>query len=301
MTRWLVTGSGGQLGSDLLRVLAHSDAIGCDRAALDVADAEAVAAALERYRPTVVANAAAYTAVDDAEGDPDEAFRVNAVGPGVLADACRRAGALLLHISTDYVFDGTASEPYREEDPVCPATVYGRSKAEGERAVLETGAGYVVRTAWVYGAAGRNFVKTMAALALGREEVAVVADQRGSPTWSLQLAGGLLELASRRPAPGVYHCTNSGDTNWYGFARAVFEELGADPDRIRPTTTAEYPRPAPRPAYSVLSTAKWSEAGLTPLPHWRVALREAFVVDGPALGIRSAPRPALPDYEEEAR
>jgi dTDP-4-dehydrorhamnose reductase len=300
VTRWLVTGSAGQLGSDLLRALAGRDAVGCDRTELDVADGDAVAAAFARYRPTVVVNAAAFTAVDDAEGHPEPAFRVNAVGPGVLAEACAAAGALLVHVSTDYVFDGSAREPYAEDATVCPASVYGRSKAAGERAVLDRGSGYVVRTAWVYGARGRNFVKTMVALEARKREVRVVDDQRGSPTWSLDLANGLVELAERRPPAGIYHCTNAGDTTWYGLARAVFEELGADPDRVRPTTTAEFPRPAPRPAFSVLSPAGWIGAGLRPLPDWRVALRRAFEVDGVALGRRSAVGSALPDDEEEA-
>lgn len=300
MTRWLVTGSAGQLGSDLLRALAGGDAVGCDRTELDVADADSVAAAFARYRPTVVVNAAAFTAVDDAEGHPEPAFRVNAVGPGVLAEACAAAGALLVHVSTDYVFDGSAREPYAEDATVCPASVYGRSKAAGERAVLDCGSGYVVRTAWVYGARGRNFVKTMVALEAREREVRVVDDQRGSPTWSLDLANGLVELAERRPPAGIYHCTNAGDTTWYGLARAVFEELGADPDRVRPTTTAEFPRPAPRPAFSVLSQVRWIGAGLRPLPDWRVALRRAFEVDGVALGRQSAVGAALPDDEEEA-
>jgi len=286
MTRWLVTGAGGQLGSDLVDLLQRSGAevVGLARAELDITDADAVLAACERFHPDVVINAAAYTAVDAAESDPTTAFAVNAEGAGHVAAATAKLGARLVHVSTDYVFAGDATSPYDEEAPVAPRSVYGRSKAAGERAVLEAHPGaYVVRTAWVYGAVGQNFVKTMARLEREKETVTVVDDQRGSPTWSRDLADALITLARSDAPPGVYHCTNAGETTWFGFARAIFEELGADPTRVRPTTTAAFPRPAPRPAYSVLGHRRWQQAGLPAMRPWRDALRAAFAFCGPAL------------------
>jgi dTDP-4-dehydrorhamnose reductase len=273
--RWLVTGAGGQLGTDLLRVLAGADVDGRARGDLDITDPDSVAAAVTGR--DVVLNAAGWTDVDGAESDEARAYAANATGPAVLAAACARAGARLVHVSTDYVFAGDATTPYAEDAPVAPRSAYGRTKAAGERAVLEAGGpAYVVRTAWVYGETGANFVKTMARLERQREAVDVVDDQRGSPTWSRQLAAGLVELAGSGAPAGVYHCTNGGETTWCGLARAVFAELGADPERVRPTTTAAFPRPAPRPAYGVLSDAKWRAAGLTPLPAWREALAAAL-------------------------
>jgi dTDP-4-dehydrorhamnose reductase len=277
LSRWLVTGAGGQLGRDLVEVLAGRDVVAATRADLDIADPGAVDALLDRAHPQVVLNAAAYTDVDRAESEESVARRVNAVGPAVLAAACARTGAALVHVSTDYVFDGSARRPYPEDAPVCPTGAYGRTKAAGERAVLDSPVhGYVVRTAWVYGAHGSNFVKTMVRLAGARATVDVVDDQRGSPTWSYQLAHGLVSLADRLPPPGIYHATSGGEVSWYGFARAIFEELGADPDRVHPTTTELFPRPAARPAFSALSTRRWRDAGLAELPFWREALADAF-------------------------
>jgi len=285
-SRWLVTGARGQLGSDLCRVLAAAGlggdqllALGSDQ--LDVTSSAAVQAVFEDFRPQLVINAAAYTAVDQAETDEDRAFAVNAGGPALLAAAAARTGARLLQVSTDYVFAGEASQPYPEQAGPDPRSAYGRTKLAGELAVRELAPehGYVVRTAWVYGATGSNFVKTMARLEQSRDTLDVVDDQVGSPTWSADLARGLVELAGSAARPGIYHCTGSGETSWFGLARAVFEELGADPDRIRPTTTDKFPRPAPRPAYSVLSDRAWREAGLTAMPHWREALARAFAED----------------------
>ena len=278
----VVLGAGGQLGSDLVEILGDRVVGAYDRRALDVTDTAATRAAIPAGG--VVFNAAAYTNVDGAETDEDAAYAVNAVGPENLALACREAGATLVHVSTDYVFAGDAEEPYPVDAPVAPRSAYGRTKLAGEQAVLGAGAlAYVVRTAWVYGATGSNFVKTMARLEREREALSVVDDQRGSPTWSLHLARGLVELAESGAAPGIYHCTGGGDTTWCGLAKAVFEELGADPNRVKPITTAEFPRPAPRPAYSVLSDAEWRAAGLRPMPHWREALAEAFRRAGDAL------------------
>jgi dTDP-4-dehydrorhamnose reductase len=270
----LVVGAGGQLGSDLLAVLGNA-ARGLTRADLDVTDASAVRDAIHDIKPHVVYNAAAWTDVDGAETNEDAAYAANATAPGHLARAANDAGARLVHVSTDYVFAGDATRPYDVADPTAPTSAYGRTKLAGERAVRDAG-GYVVRTAWVYGATGGNFVKTMARLERERETVSVVDDQRGSPTWSRDLATGLVELATKAPEPGIYHCTNGGEATWYEFARAIFQRLGADPDRVQPCTTKDFPRPAPRPAYSVLSDRAWRAAGLTPLRHWREAL-DAFL------------------------
>jgi dTDP-4-dehydrorhamnose reductase len=279
--RWLVTGANGQLGSDLLRVLAGeppAGVVGLGRSALDITDPDAVRKVFLDVRPDLVLNAAGYTAVDAAESDEDTARLVNAEGPAVLALACAEHGASMVHVSTDYVFDGDARTPYPVDAPTVPRSAYGRTKLAGEQAVRAAlpGRSWVVRTAWVYGQTGSNFVKTMVRLERERDAIDVVDDQRGSPTWSADLARGLVALARRAPKPGVYHCTNSGDTTWYGLAQAVFAELGADASRVHPTSTDRFPRPAPRPAYSVLSADAWLAAGLPPLQHWRSALHAAL-------------------------
>jgi dTDP-4-dehydrorhamnose reductase len=292
----LIVGGFGQLGSDLTELLsqrpdvAFAKALGHDR--LDITDRDAVAAAVREWSAVVrsdgdhravVFNCAAYTDVDGAESDEAAAHLVNAVGPAHVAMACASTRSDLVHVSTDYVFAGDSERPYETDDKPAPRTAYGRTKLAGEQAVLAlTPQSYVVRTAWVYGATGGNFVKTMARLERTRDVVTVVDDQRGSPTWSRDLAGGLVALAETGRY-GVYHCTNSGDTTWCGFARAVFEELGADPTRVHPCTTADYPRPAPRPSYSVLGDAAWRAAGLGPLRPWRAALTAAFTAAGDAL------------------
>lgn len=281
--RLLVTGALGQLGTDVMAAAgaAGVPATGFGSAELDITDADAVESAVASFaaaggRPVIV-NCAAYTAVDAAETDEATAAAVNVTGPTNLAVSAAAHGVGLVHVSTDYVFPGDGDRPYEVTDPTGPRSVYGTTKLAGERAVLAAHpAAHVVRTAWVYGATGSNFVKTMAALAESRPTLSVVADQQGSPTWSADLASGLLELAGAEVAGGVLHATGAGDTTWYDFARAVFEELGHDPARITPTTTDAFPRPAPRPAYSVLSPSAWVAAGLRPLPPWRTALTTAF-------------------------
>lgn len=283
----LIPGGHGQLGSDLAALGSRYGTVHAPGSAeLDVTDVAAVRDALARLVDTaraddarpVVVNAAAYTAVDAAESDVDGATAVNSLAPGLLAEACARHGVPLVHVSTDYVFAGDASTPYEPDAPTGPRTIYGRTKLAGEQAVLAAGAdAWIVRTSWVYGATGKNFVKTMARLERQRTTLSVVDDQRGAPTWSAQLAAGLLELAGlaavgKGPVARVLHCSGAGQTTWCGLARAVFAELGADPQRVRPCTTRDYPLPAPRPAYSVLSSAAWVGAGLTPLPDWRDAL-----------------------------
>jgi len=283
--RWLVVGSHGQLGRDLLHVLARRDADTVDDVdlpELDIRDVDAVRARLRGA--DVVVNAAAWTDVDGAEAEEDAAYAVNALGAGNVARACAESGALVVHLSTDYVFDGTATSPYAEDATPSPRSAYGRTKAAGEDLVLGAAPdGYVVRTAWLYGAGGRNFVRTMAGLARRDGPVDVVVDQHGSPTWSRHLAAAIIELAAARPPAGIYHVTNSGTTTWHGLASAVFAAVGADAARVRPVTTAEFPRPAPRPAYSVLADTRWRVAGFAPLPSWDDALAEAIRTEGDAL------------------
>jgi dTDP-4-dehydrorhamnose reductase len=272
--RWLVTGAGGMLGQDLVAVLNGRDVIAADRKTLDITDEDAVREAVSGV--DVVLNAAGWTDVDGAESEEEAATAINGHAVRLLADA---AGSRLIHISTDYVFDGAATAPYAEEADPAPLNAYGRGKLAGERAALAAG-GFVVRTAWLYGAHGSNFVRTMLRLAGERDTVDVVADQEGPPTWSYALAGQLVALAESaaagRAAPGVYHGTAGGQTSWYGLARAVFAEAGLDPARVRPTTSDRFPRAARRPTYSVLGHARWSGTGVAPLPYWRTMLAEAM-------------------------
>jgi dTDP-4-dehydrorhamnose reductase len=282
--RWLVTGSGGMLGSDLVAALAScgEDVTGLSRKELDVTDEVAVAAALADARPDVVVNCAAWTAVDDAESHEDGALAVNGTGAAHVAAAiaagCAAPGCRLVHLSTDYVFAGDATVPYAEHDVPGPRTAYGRTKLAGEQAVrgLLPQAGYVVRTAWLYGAHGPNFVRTMIRLERERPGVDVVADQRGQPTWTADVARQVIALAGSGAPAGVYHATSSGVATWFDLAREVFLLLGADPDRVRATSTSAFPRPAPRPPYSVLGHDAWATVGLQPIGDWRLSLRSAF-------------------------
>ncbi|GAA1289459.1 dTDP-4-dehydrorhamnose reductase [Pseudonocardia aurantiaca] len=286
----MVTGAGGMLGRDVVARLAadgrtNASVTGLDRRALDITDPGAVRAALRRHRPAVVVNCAAWTAVDDAERHEAAAARVNAEGPRHLAEACRAHGAVLLQVSTDYVFAGDATSPYAEDAQPAPRGAYGRTKLAGELAVVETlpDTGYVVRTAWLYGAGGSNFARTMIRLERDNPTLDVVDDQRGQPTWTVDLSDRLVRLgraavAGAAPA-GVYHGTSGGETTWCGFAREIFRLLGADPERVRPTTSVAIARPAPRPAYSVLGHDRW-RAGrgepIRPISPWREALAAAF-------------------------
>lgn len=277
MTRWLVTGGGGALGREVRALLAGGQVTALDRAGLDITDPRAVRAAVTGH--DVVVNCAAWTDVDGAERAEAAATAVNGTGVRHLALACRRAGARLLHVSSDYVLSGTGTEPYPESAPTGPVNAYGRSKLAGERAVAELlpHTGYIVRTAWLYGEHGRNFVATVLALAARGDTVDVVDDQHGQPTWSYDVAGLLVALGRADGAPpGVYHATGAGRTTWYGLARAAYELSGLDPGRVRPTTSAAFVRPARRPAFSVLGHARWATAGLSGLPHWRTSLAEAL-------------------------
>ena len=273
--RYLVTGAAGMLGSDLLVALEGRDVTALTRHDLDITDPAAVHAAVAGH--DVVLNAAAYTNVDDAESHEPQATLVNAVGAGNLAAAANATGAVLVQFSTDYVFDGTATLPYPEEHALAPVSAYGRSKAAGERAALDANPWrtVVIRTAWLYGANGPNFAATMLRLAGERDEVSVVTDQVGQPTWTLDLARQTVALLDSGIVAGVYHGTNSGEASWNEFAKAIFEGAGLDPDRVKPTTSSQFVRPAPRPAYSVLGHDAWSASGLQPMRHWREALDEA--------------------------
>ena len=275
--RIVITGADGQLGADLVAVLQDiGEVVATTRASLDVSIAKSIAAAFSSMRPDVVVNAAAYTAVDRAETERALAFAVNADGPGLLADAAKRAGAMLVHYSTDYVFDGRGSAPYTESAPVAPLSVYGESKLEGERRVVASGAtALVFRTSWVYALNRANFLTTIRSLATQRDELRIVDDQVGVPNWTRALASatsrvlrlGRETLESRA---GLYHLSCRGETTWFRFAQAFLRDMPQV--RVVPITTAEYPTPARRPAYGVLDTTKFVRTFGFALPDWREAL-----------------------------
>jgi dTDP-4-dehydrorhamnose reductase len=271
----LVTGAGGQLGIDVVgHFMAMGDeVIAADRAVLDIADPDAVRRAIESTRPDAVVNAAAYTAVDACETHAELAMRINGTAVGHLAAACADVGAHLVHVSTDYVFDGTLDRPYREDDRPNPMSAYGRTKLAGEIAAGPDAA--IARTSWVCGAHGDNMVKLVLRLAGEVDELAFVDDQRGCPTFTADLAPALRRLALDRRS-GVHHLTNQGAVSWYEFVQEVLRAAGHDPAMVRPITTAELdpPRPAPRPANSVLDNAVWRAAGLPILRDFRQPLAE---------------------------
>ena len=272
----LVTGAGGMLGRDVLaaaRAGGH-DVTALARAELDVASAAAVRVAFEDSQPEVVLNCAAYTNVDDAEGDEAAATRVNGAGAGNVAGAAAAVGAAIVYPSTDYVFDGNKHEPYLESDPVAPASAYGRSKLAGERAtVAASPRHHVVRTSWLFGLAGKNFVDTMLRVGRERADVSVVSDQFGCPTYTAHLAPALVELA-RSEHFGVHHIAAAGECSWFDFAQAIFESADIS-CVVKPITTAGFARPAPRPAYSVLRSER---ADAAELPHWRKGL-DAYLAE----------------------
>jgi len=276
MSRIAVVGAGGMLGTDLMAALKDHYPTGFTRAHLDITDDKAVNEALGGF--DVVINAAAYTRVDDAETHPDLAFAVNALGPKNIAQACALHGQRLIHVSTDYVFDGRASTPYETGHPTNPPSVYGESKAQGEQYVQETlpDSSVIVRTAWLYGQSGPNFVTTMLTLSQTRDTLQVVDDQIGQPTWSKDLAHMIRNLVTSDVKSGVFHGTNAGQTSWWDFARRIFASAGLDPERVQATTSADFVRPAPRPAWSVLDHADWGRHGLIAPRAWEDAFDEAW-------------------------
>jgi dTDP-4-dehydrorhamnose reductase len=283
-SRIVIAGAGGQVGSFLAAEAARQgrDVLALNSSQWDISDSRRAEEIV--HAGDVVINCAAYTAVDDAERDQQRAYAINAAGPKYIAQACARAGAQLVHISTDYVFDGdfgeTAPRPYEPDDATRPLSVYGQTKLSGEQAVLAAlPQAVVVRTAWVYtGGNGKDFVAAMRRLAAGDGVVDMVDDQTGSPTYVGDLVSALLEVADGRVvAPnGIVHAANGGEITRCGQTRAVFEILGADPQRVRPVSSEQNPRPAARPAYSALSGRQSQNAGLSPLRPWRDALAEAL-------------------------
>jgi dTDP-4-dehydrorhamnose reductase len=283
-SRIVIAGAGGQVGSFLAAVASRQgrDVLALTSTQWDISDPRRGQQIV--LAGDVVINCAAYTAVDDAERDPDRAYAINAAGPEHIAQACAQAGARLVHISTDYVFDGdfgeSAPRPYEPDDATGPLSVYGRTKLSGEQAVLAAlPQAVVVRTAWVYtGGNGNDFVAAMRRMAAGDEVVEMVDDQTGSPTYVADLVSALLEVADGGVAApnGIVHAANEGEVTRCGQARAVFDILGADPERVRPVSSDHNPRPARRPAYSALSGRQSQEAGLSPLRPWRDALAEAL-------------------------
>lgn len=274
--RWLVAGARGMLGQDLVAQLsARGDTVtAVGKAELDIADPEATLAAVAGH--DVVVNCAAWTAVDDAESDEAGAFTANAVGAANLARAAAAGGARLVQVSTDYVFDGVATQPYEDGAPVLPRSAYGRTKAAGEWAVrAEAPDHLIVRTAWLYGAGGPCFPKTIARVARERGGLDVVDDQVGQPTWTVDLADLIVRLVDARAPSGTYHGTASGSTSWHGFAQEVVAAAGLDPQIVKPTTSESFVRPAPRPAYSVLGHASLEAAGVTPIGDWAQQWRSA--------------------------
>jgi len=266
-----VTGAGGQLGRDLVEAFGNHDVIAATHAELDVCDRDAVLQAVTGLQPDAVVHAGAWTDVDGCELDPDRAFGVNALGTRHVAEGCRLAGSWLCYVSTDYVFDGQAREPYREWDRVNPLSVYGRSKLGGEHEI--GGRATLVRTSWVCGVHGSNFVKTMLRIGAERDELTVVDDQHGCPTFTPDLAEMIRRLVVGR-MEGIFHVTNQGATTWYELARHVLEAAGLDAEKVRPVASSELdpPRPAPRPAYSVLDNAALRLQGLALLPDWHEPL-----------------------------
>jgi len=276
----LILGAGGMLARALAEALRArgTELVALDRAACDITRSEDVVSTLDRHRPTAVINCSAYTNVDLCEKNPEQANAVNGTGPGNLADACGRFGSTLVHFSTDYVFDGSPRRPLRPEDPTGPASAYGISKLRGEQLIQKNPPPrwLIIRTAWLYGPGGNNFVETMLKVARAGKPLRVVNDQVGCPTNTHDLAAATLELLDRN-ASDVWHISNTGKTTWFDFARAIFEEYGLSPD-LQPITSADWktmkPDSAPRPAYSVLDTTAYANLAGKPMPDWRAALRK---------------------------
>ena len=276
----MLTGAGGQLGRELAEALAPCGRlIACDHAALDLRDHQAIARVIRDASPRFIVNAAAYTAVDRAESERDAAFAINADAPRVIAAEALRVGAVLIHYSTDYVFDGTQATPYDEDAPVRPVNIYGASKLAGEQAIARSGAAALtLRTSWVYGRHGQNFFVTMRRLATQRDEIRVVADQHGVPNWTRALAVATATLVRRGHDDlvcnaGLYHLSASGATTWFEFARAILADTSV---RVVPIPSSEYPTPARRPSYGVLDSARFARVFGFALPDWASMLAQCL-------------------------
>jgi len=274
--KWAVLGHAGMLGQDLMSALSSREVTGFDRAEFDITDIDSVKSIVSGF--DVVVNCAAWTAVDDAEVNEAAALAINGDGPRNVAKVCNEIGAKLVQISTDYVFSGDATTPYAENSEVGPKSAYGRTKLAGEVAVRDylPNGHYIVRTAWLYGEHGPNFIKTMINLEKSKDSISVVNDQIGQPTWTKDLASQVINLVDSEVPAGTYHATSSGQTTWFGLTQTIFELIGADPNRVLPTTTEAFPRPAPRPAYSVLGHDNWRAVGMNPIRAWDEALIAAF-------------------------
>ncbi|WP_409198254.1 dTDP-4-dehydrorhamnose reductase [Methanobrevibacter acididurans] len=271
--RILITGASGMLGHDLQRTLKNHELILCNSKNLDITNKNLVSETINEMKPDILINSAAYTNVDDCETNYEEAYKVNALGPKNLANVCKDLKIPLVHISTDYVFDGKKTEPLKENDNLGPQTAYGKTKLEGEQFIQKILDEYfIIRTAWLYGCDGNNFVKTMLNLSKSHNEITVVNDQIGSPTFTYDLAKGISEII-KTDKYGVYHLTNSGSCSWYEFSKEIFRLTNKNV-KVIPVTTEEFPRPAPRPKYSVLNNDKWIKQGFKPLRDYKEALKE---------------------------
>ena len=275
---WLVLGANGQLGQELINLLKikNIEGIGTDRNEIDFAKPNEITQKLEKLNPSHIVNCGAYTQVDKAEEEPELANLINAESVGKIAKFASDRKIPFVHISTDYVFDGTSNSPYLEDDKVNPQSVYGSSKALGEKFALENNPDvYILRTAWVYGEYGNNFPKVIANKLKNSESLNVVNDQIGSPTWTFDLASAIIEILEKKPKPGIYHVTNTESCSWFEFAQEIAKSLKVDLNLVKPTDSKSFVRPAVRPKYSVLSNKKWINAGLTPLRSWKEAWAKA--------------------------
>ncbi len=275
MKRLIVTGAGGMLGADVTRQFSSDFKVtGLTRQDLDITDKKAVRQVFKHYRPEIVINCAAFTRVDDCESMKETAFSVNAEGPGNLASACRDSGALLVHISTDYVFDGSKKSPWKEDEPKAPLNIYGESKLQGEKRVEARCDNYlIIRTSWLFGLNGPNFIATMLNLSKKRDELSVVNDQEGSPTSTRDLAWGIKMLVMH-DLRGVFHCCNSGSCTWFDLCRFVFEKRGIKGVTLKPVPSESFPRPAARPEYSVLDTSRFKKFTGRKMRPWQQAVSE---------------------------
>ncbi|MEX0144868.1 dTDP-4-dehydrorhamnose reductase [Massilia sp. LMS1-1-1.1] len=286
MSRILITGKTGQVGYELERSLQGlGEVIALDRSQMDLADLNQVRNVIRRVKPTLIVNPAAYTAVDKAESEPELAMRINGEAPGIMAEEARKVGAAMIHYSTDYVFDGSKNGPYVETDPTCPVNVYGSSKLAGEQAIQATGIPHLIlRTSWVYSTHGKNFLLTMLRLAQERDELSIVSDQFGAPTWSRTIADTTAHIVAQSVAAanrqvwwekhsGLYHLTAQGQTSWFGFTEAIMAHASvAKRPRLKPIPAQAYPVPARRPANSMLSSERLKKT-FCGLPHWQDALK----------------------------